>query len=199
MQAYVRGTWEASQYVMRKADINEFTTWRAIFLSKAEIENDGKAIKKTVEYEWSPSRYERKEKKEEEFTALPGIRLKRNGAASTSSLPSVCNSWGGVGNKPENSQRVVLRIRSPRTACVSAPCFGQNLHNEEEIVLAGTTWRGWDAWLDKAPPVGFDQQPETSYVKPTQESVEPDQGGLASRARSPTASAERGSSSTASR
>jgi hypothetical protein len=132
MKAYVRASWEASQYVMRKAGIENLTTWRGVMLSKAVLAKE----RMVPEGQW------------EKF---PDLQLKRNGAASATTDPRTANGWTGVGSRPESAERVVLRIKSPRTAVISLPCFGQNVHGEQEVILAGTMWESWDAWLRKAP------------------------------------------------
>jgi hypothetical protein len=60
---------------------------------------------------------------------------------------------GGV----DITSRVVLRSSAPRTAVLSVPAFGQNLHNEREYTLLGTAWHNWDAWSRVAPE--FDRVP----------------------------------------
>jgi hypothetical protein len=39
----------------------------------------------------------------------------------------------------------------PATAVLSLPVYGANMKNEEEVVVMGTPWREWTAWLRKAP------------------------------------------------
>jgi hypothetical protein len=84
------------------------------------------------------------------YTKLPDLVVKRNGAASTSSDRDVSNGWDGT-------PRVVLRAEVPRTAVVSVPAYGINVQHEHEVVIAGTSWVGWDAWKDKAP--SFEEVP----------------------------------------
>ncbi|HMF29120.1 MAG TPA: hypothetical protein VKE42_10140, partial [Candidatus Cybelea sp.] len=61
------------------------------------------------------------------------------------------NGWGSDQN------RVVLRAEVPRTAAISVPAYGVNVHGEHEVVVAGTAWKGWDAWQGTAPT--FDEEP----------------------------------------
>ena len=79
------------------------------------------------------------------FKLLPNLSVMRNGAASTTTDPEIANDWGST------SGRVVLRAHVPRTAAISIPCYGANVHSEHEVVIAGTAWHGWDAWLGQAP------------------------------------------------
>lgn len=146
LRAYVRATWEASQYVMRKAGIKDMTVWRGVMISKRLVEQEQQHEIETKTTWGDPAKYKQ----------LPGIKLLRNGCASTTSDPGTANAWGGAGVEDQDSTRVVLRIQAPRTAVLSLPCFGQNVHDEQEVVLAGNYWRSWDAWLDRAPstPIG---------------------------------------------
>jgi hypothetical protein len=34
---------------------------------------------------------------------------------------------------------------------VSVPAYGINIVGEHEVVVAGTAWKGWDAWKGAAP------------------------------------------------
>jgi hypothetical protein len=34
------------------------------------------------------------------------------------------------------------------------PAYGVNIQGEHEVVIAGTAWKGWDAWYGSAPDVG---------------------------------------------
>ncbi len=136
LRAYARATWEASQYVLRKANLAEIVTWRGVMLPRETIKAAGGS---SEEQEFG------------KYQQLPNLKLLKNGCASATSSMNVANDWSGVGTNPPDSQRVVLRIKAPRGAVLSLPCFGQNVYEEEEIVLAGTMWNAWDAWLDKAP------------------------------------------------
>ena len=65
--------------------------------------------------------------------------------------------------------RVVLRSSVPRTAVLSVPAFGQNMHGEREYTLLGTAWHNWDAWSRAAPEfdrVPMKDRPESDF-KPT--------------------------------
>jgi hypothetical protein len=66
-------------------------------------------------------------------------------------MSTVSNNWDGDLN------RVVLRASVPRTAAVSVPAYGINVHSEREVVVAGTAWKAWDAWQGRAPT--FEQVP----------------------------------------
>jgi hypothetical protein len=80
-----------------------------------------------------------------DFTRLPDIQVERNGAASATTDRGVANKWDG------KDGRVVLRASVPRTAVVSVPAYGINVEGEHEVVIAGTAWKGWDAWYGAAP------------------------------------------------
>lgn len=181
LQGYVRATWEASQYALRKAEIAEVTTWRGLVLPKALVDEQGSAEMKKMIRKRDVG--EPKNAGDPEvFTALPGISLKRNGCASATTSPGVANSWGGVGaGNMEQPVRVVLRIKSPRTAVLSAPVFGQNDASEQETILAGTSWKEWDAWLNKAPAEGyqpFTEDDEDAIASAKIQSSQEDYSGL---------------------
>lgn len=79
------------------------------------------------------------------YTKLPDLKVERNGAASTTTDPHVANDWGAAPG------RVVLRAEVPRTAVLSVPAYGINVHSEHESVVMGTAWHNWDAWAKQAP------------------------------------------------
>jgi hypothetical protein len=99
------------------------------------------------------------------YVRLPDLILQRSGAQSTTGTPSVANSWGGVGNLPDNPTRVVIRIEAPPTSVFSLPVYGQNSQEEHETVVLGTKdkWL-WDAWQNRAPI--FESHPITGPYLP---------------------------------
>jgi hypothetical protein len=130
-KAHVHATWAATQYALKEAGMEEVDVYRGLILDDTKLgrieDVNGKQY-------------------------LPELKLIRNGAASTTTDLSTANDWGGVGKKPPNPVRVVLRVRARRESIVSIPAFGQNIHSEQEVVLAGTDkWVGWDAWRQSAP------------------------------------------------
>ena len=92
LKAYVRGKWEATQYILDKADMQRMNLFRTINIPGSWAREPVEAL----------NGYDR-------FTKL---EVKRNGAASTSVSRSVCNEWDG------SMDRVVLRAIVPRTAAV---------------------------------------------------------------------------------
>jgi hypothetical protein len=130
VKAYVRGKWETTQYMLDKADRPTLDLYRAVKIEGAK----GKETSVRSPTEFS-----------KEYTKLDDINLVRNGAQSTSTDANISNDWDG------SSGRVVLRLQAPRTAALSVPVYGQNVYNEHEVVVAGTAWKKWDAWLGKAP------------------------------------------------
>jgi hypothetical protein len=55
----------------------------------------------------------------------------------------------GEPERPTN--RVVIRAEVPRTAVLSVPAYGVNVHSEHEVVVTGTAWHHWDAYSERAP------------------------------------------------
>jgi hypothetical protein len=142
VKAYVRAKWETSQYLLDKAGMSEVKVYRGILLK--DKGRDEPTEVKSPDYPL-PFHYNR----------LPDIVLHRNGAQSATTDPYVANKWKGIGAlakgfNPEKD-RVVFRMRVPRTAVLSLPAYGQNMASEHEVVLAGTAWKRWDAWHQKAP------------------------------------------------
>jgi hypothetical protein len=136
VKEYVRAKWETSQYLLDKAGVKSLDLYRGI--DKRGLE---------------PGQYESAMAHMKDMRArmvgihqqLPTLQVQRNGALSTSVAHGVANGWGAFGG------RVVLRASVPRTAVVSVPAYGINIHSEQEVVVAGTAWKGWDAWAGEAP------------------------------------------------
>lgn len=141
MKAYVRGQWETNQWLMSKAGEDYIDVYRGVLIPTADIQSS------TIVHHEIPGITDN------QYAELPRISLQRNGAQSTTSDPDVANAWGGVGTIPTvPSERVVLRIRAPRTSVISLPVYGDNEASESETVLAGTRDRWWwDLWRSRAP------------------------------------------------
>ena len=145
MQAYVRAKWETTQYLLDKANKPTIDVYRGILMKD---KGTPKAVEiKNPDYSPLPFHYDQ----------LPDLSLERNGAQSTTTDHHLANTWKGVGamkaNLDPDKDRVVIRIQVPRTAALSIPAYGQNLYDEHEVVLAGTAWKGWDAWQGHAPEI----------------------------------------------
>jgi hypothetical protein len=159
VQAHVRATWEASQYVLDKAGVQQVQTYRAIIRDMKDIE-EGKPTRINA-----PGVTDDMDVNigEGAFIKLPDFKMQRNGAQSTTlDLENVANTWQGAGGVhlegPPVNDRVVLRIQTPNESVLSLPCFGQNVHNEQEIVLTGISWQKWDAWQGKAPRIKLSKE-----------------------------------------
>ena len=145
MKAYVRAQWEVNQYILKEAGVEYLDVYRAVFVPKSQI---GDTQNITV-----PAFGSNPEGIELNLQALPTLHVAQNGAASFTTNRSVANNWNGVGYKPDDSKRVVIRARVPSEAILSLPVYGQNETNEQEVVVTGLPWRSWDAWLDAAPTI----------------------------------------------
>ena len=135
VKALMRAKWETTQWLMAKAGIHEFSAYRGILdpqVNDADIEK--------VPVKGSDGR---------DYVKLPGYTMLRNGAASTALKASVSNNWHSW--KGGDKDRVVLRIRMPRTAAISVPSYGQNNAAEREVIVTGTAWKNWDAYKQTAP------------------------------------------------
>ena len=128
-KAYVRAQWETTQYVMEQAGVEEVELYRGVILPKADV-GTGRGV------------------------PLPNLKLLQNAAASTTTKIDVANSWNGVGENTLSDQtktRAVLRFKAPVSALFSIPVFGENIHEESEVVLMGTKGLQWDAYATTAP------------------------------------------------
>ena len=70
---------------------------------------------------------------------------------SFSTISKVPNTWGGIGGQiPKNPERVVIKADLPVRALLSLPVYGQNYHEEQEIVALGVPFH-WKAYWQPAP------------------------------------------------
>ncbi len=136
VKALIRAKWETTQHLLDKAGENELQLYRGLTLDKALVEKIF-------------TKHAAAGKRVGSFTHLPTMDVKRNGAASTTTALTVANGWGGSGGG-----KVVLRAVVPRTAAISIPAYGINIKSEQEVVIAGTAWKGWDVWQGQAPGLG---------------------------------------------
>jgi len=155
LKAYARAQWEVSQFLMTKAGKDEIPVFRAVFLPNEVIAPEKKSSIRTI-LDIDP---ESKKVPLEPQTRkpLPDLRLQQNGVSSWTCVSEVANAWRGVGDIPRGYSRVILRARIPSTAVFSLPVHGQNVEEEQEVVVAGTPWKAWDAWQYAAPE--FDKVP----------------------------------------
>jgi hypothetical protein len=137
----VRGNWETTQWLLDKAGTPTVDLYRGILLK-----DKGKEEPTEIKRPDYPLPFH--------YTKLPDVVLERNGAQSTTTDFSVANKWNGIGKLKQGlgpEDRVVLRVHVPRTAVLSVPAYGKNIEGEREVIIAGTAWKKWDAWLNKAP------------------------------------------------
>jgi len=137
IKAYVRAKWETTQYLLEKADVHELRLYRAVGIDQDILEKWLKQVTKPIAGSGTYSSVH--------WDLLPNLKIERNGAASTTTDRGVANRWG------YSERRVVLRAVMPRTAVLSVPAYGINVHSEHEVVVAGTAWKGWDAFRGQAP------------------------------------------------
>jgi hypothetical protein len=136
VKAYMRAKWETTQYLLDKAGVHDLQLYRGVRLDKDMLDKFFRQIPVNVNG----------------YVHLPNLHVARNGAASTTTDPEVANDWVSG-----DARGVVLRASVPRTAALSVPAYGINVHKEREVVVAGTAWKGWDAWRGKAP--NFERAP----------------------------------------
>jgi len=151
IKAYVRAKWEVTQYLLDKAGIKTLDLYRGIGIDQEKFDRFF-ALSRRVRAYAQAQEVHPQDGSPGTWRYLPTLEVVRNGAASTTTDRDVANGWsGGRGTK------ITLRAEVPRTAAVSVPAYGVNIHSEHEVVVAGTAWRGWDAWSGNAPP--FDDVP----------------------------------------
>jgi hypothetical protein len=132
VKAYLRAKWETTQYLLDAAGQDTLVLYRGIRFDREKFDQ----LKK--------DRVVVQGENGLEFSKLPQLHIDRNGAASTSFNPAIANGWDG-------DTAVVLRAEVPRTAVLSVPAYGVNIQSEQEVVIAGTSWKAWDAWAGRAP------------------------------------------------
>jgi hypothetical protein len=137
IRAMVRAKWETTQWMLEKADKPMLNLYRGVLIDTYESREE----KVTTDH------YRNKGARAT-YTKLPDLHVQRNGAASTSVDIDIANNW-----KSGNDNHVVLRAHVPRTAVISVPAYGINVHKEREVVVMGTAWVGWDAWKGPAPTI----------------------------------------------
>ncbi len=135
-QAHMRATWESSQYVLKQAGLDQIEVYRGLKLNAKKVGMTGTPT--LVEHDGHA------------YSKLTGMRLDANSAASTSVLLNKANNWNGIGVTETDTVRVVMRIKSPRESVLSIPAFGQNVTEEQEVVVLGSE-RKVDYWKHQAP------------------------------------------------
>jgi len=154
VKAITRAKWETSQYMLDKADILVVNLYRGITLSH---KRDGEIQKS----EFNPPVLGDVKLATGEETSLVGkpvgTQLKLDSGKTITKFAdpvSISGPQHGLWTYEQpgpTMSRVVLRAEVPRTAVLSVPAFGQNVHSEHEVVITGTAWHNWDAYSDRAP------------------------------------------------
>lgn len=147
VKAYLRAKWETTQYLLEKADIKTLDLYRGVALDKEVIDKWLEIIARHMQNAQEVAVPYSTGDGETIYKYLPTLDIKRNGALSTTTDPSVANDWSSA------SERIVLRFEAPRTAAISVPAYGINIHSEREVVIGGLAYTGWDAWRSHAPPI----------------------------------------------
>jgi GNAT superfamily N-acetyltransferase len=151
LRAYVRGTWDTTQYAMEKAGLAHLKVYRAVILDKDEVERLPKTLHDVMTDDGLATG--------DTVSELPTIQLKKNGAQSFTAKAGVANSWAGVAGSPAGGYRVVLKATVPASAVLSLPVYGVNEQEEAEVVVMGTPWKSWQAWFRTAPSGNMKTEP----------------------------------------
>jgi hypothetical protein len=155
IKAYLRGKWETTQYLLDKADIQTMKVYRGIRWTLPFMGSKEEKVKSISKYHdfGGPTKTS-----SIAFTRYPNAQILRNGCQSCTTDAGVANGWTGLGDTSK-----VYRVVAPRTAALSIPAYGINIHSEHEVVLAGVAWQAYDVWKGKAPT--FEQVPlDTSHM-----------------------------------
>jgi hypothetical protein len=123
VKAYLRAKWETTQWLLDNAGMQTLNLYRGLKDIK-----QGRVETMT-------------DKRGNAYNYLPDLDLDRNGAMSASANKKIANDWGPT----------VMRMKVPRTAVLSVPVYGQNVYGEQETVVTGTAFKGWDTWASPAP------------------------------------------------
>lgn len=161
VKAAVRAKWETTQYLLDRANMPTVQAYRGISMPHTIV-----GAKQTGQFQPPVSgKVTLKTGAEENLIGKPigasytiksGKTITKVSNEDNSSLPKGLGQWN-YEEPAETRSRVVLRADVPRTAVISVPAYGQNIHKEREVVVAGTGWKGWDAWSERAP--SFDRVP----------------------------------------
>jgi hypothetical protein len=152
IKAYIRAKWETTQYLLDKAGIKSLDLYRGYAENRDKFDKMFACKRRVISFEeWERRHYAAHQSvRDPGYHAyrdyLPTLDVERNGAASTTTDINVANGW-----KSGLPGKVTLRAQVPRTAAVSIPAYGINIHTEHEVVIAGTAWKNWDAWAGDAP------------------------------------------------
>lgn len=169
VKAAVRAKWETTQYLLDKADIPVVQAYRGI---NYDHKLDGAA--KTGDFNAPSSGIQVTDALTK--TNLANYKVGETLTTQSGKIITKVSETGGHINadqkdigkwkysEPQTMQRrVVLRTEVPRTAVVSIPAYGVNVKSEQEVVVVGTGWKGWDAWSGRAPT--FEEVPMSAQAK----------------------------------
>ena len=123
VKAYLRGKWETTQYLLDKAGIQTMKVYRNI---SWDVPFMGSHTQKTKAFGRQYRKYGQPLDTNlgRTYTRYPNAVVSRNGCQSCTTDAGVANGWGG---------NIVFRVCAPRTAALSIPAYGINVHTEHEF------------------------------------------------------------------
>lgn len=177
VKAAMRAKWETTQYLLDKADTPVVDLYRGM-----KVEHVLKGVENTGDF--NPPSTGQQKVKAAYYGGNVTVNLAESKVGATfktesgktitkvSDADSPSGHAPGVGtwkySQPKETQpRIVLRAEIPRTAVISVPAYGNNLQSEQEVVVIGGAWKGWDAWSGRAP--SFGSVPMGTKVTPKSE------------------------------
>ena len=183
VKAALRAKWETTQYLLDKADIPVVQAYRGI-----TYEHKLKGVTDTGEFNapfsgvvngYLVGHDDPSDTGDFHLATMKvGDQIKIASGKTITKVSDTGGTFSILDNKinfgkweyaePQTTKsRMVLRAEVPRTAVVSVPAYGVNVKSEQEVVVVGTAWRGWEAWSGQAPTFG--QIPLHGAAKPPSE------------------------------
>jgi hypothetical protein len=168
VKAAMRAKWETTQYLLDKADTPVVDLYRGM-----KVEHILKGVADKSEFNAPYSGIVKEvgpfgEKSHDLAKMAVGDQIKTALGKTITKVSMTGGGYSVLDNKinfgkweydqpATTKDRIVLRAEIPRTAVISVPAYGNNLQSEQEVVVIGGAWKGWDAWSGRAP--SFDAIP----------------------------------------
>ena len=172
VKAAVRAKWEATQYMLDKADMPTVNLYRGISYPHkregySEVGEFNPPSNGKVKLDSGMEAELKDPPVGAQLHIASGKTITKVSTEDNPNLPTSAPKGVGKWTYAEPSRtvgRVVMRAEVPRTAVLSVPAYGVNVHSEHEVVVTGTAWKHWDAFSDTAPkaervPIGSQSWP----------------------------------------
>jgi hypothetical protein len=160
VKAAVRAKWEATQYMLDKADMPIVNLYRGISYPHkregySEVGEFNPPSNGKVKLDSGMEAELKDPSVGAQLHIASGKTIMKVSTEDNPNLPTSApkgvGKWTYGYEPPRTVGRVVMRAEVPRTAVLSVPAYGVNVHSEHEVVVTGTAWKHWDAFSDTAP------------------------------------------------